>query len=162
MRAPLHRMLLQTPFSPTGVRDFLMMKTDDGLYINRNEAALYQPCMYAPKSDDKNFVFESWLTPDANGRKDICRLHAVQFWRTIIASDDARDIPHRIWLEPSERTVRLNDTSWIRTCEVCRRLVGNDNRKSEWNLYLRPAKATLVTGLSSKTLMAVMVLRPGM
>lgn len=30
----------QTPFSPTGVQTALMMKTDDGLYINLHEAAL--------------------------------------------------------------------------------------------------------------------------
>ena len=55
----------QTVFSPTGVQTSLMMKTDDGLYINLHEAALVEySCMHL-NLDDKNLVFESWLTPDA-------------------------------------------------------------------------------------------------
>ena len=57
----------QTPFSDTGVQTSLQMKTDDGLYINIHEAALVDyPCMHL-NLDDKNMVFESWLTPDALG-----------------------------------------------------------------------------------------------
>ena len=59
----------QTPFSDTGVQTSLQMKTDDGLYINIHEAALVDyPCMHL-NLDDKNMVFESWLTPDALGNK---------------------------------------------------------------------------------------------
>lgn len=53
----------QTQFSPTGVQTSLQMKTDDGLYINLHEAALVDySCMHL-NLDDKNMVFESWLTP---------------------------------------------------------------------------------------------------
>ncbi|MCU6167531.1 glycoside hydrolase family 97 N-terminal domain-containing protein, partial [Enterobacter roggenkampii] len=59
----------QTPFSETGVQTALMMKTDDGLYINLHEAALINySCMHL-NLDDKNMIFESWLTPDAQGYK---------------------------------------------------------------------------------------------
>ena len=59
----------QTAFSPTGVQTALMMKTDDGLYINLHEAALIDyACMHL-NLDDKNMIFESWLTPDAQGDK---------------------------------------------------------------------------------------------
>ena len=59
----------QTPFSKTGVQTSLMMKTDEGLYINLHEAALINySCMHL-NLDDKNMVFESWLTPDAQGNK---------------------------------------------------------------------------------------------
>ena len=51
----------QTPFSPTGVQTSLMMKTDDGLYINLHEAALIDYSLMNLNLDDKNFVFESWL-----------------------------------------------------------------------------------------------------
>ena len=55
--------LSQTSFSPTGVQTALQLKSDDGLYINLHEAALVDyPCMHL-NLDDKNFVFESWLTP---------------------------------------------------------------------------------------------------
>ena len=61
--------LSQYVFSPTGVQTALMMKTDDGLYINLHEAALKDyACMHL-NLDDRNMVFESWLTPDAQGDK---------------------------------------------------------------------------------------------
>ena len=59
----------QTVFSPTGVQTALLMKTDDGLYINLHEAALVDYSCMSLNLDDKNLVFESWLTPDANGDK---------------------------------------------------------------------------------------------
>jgi hypothetical protein len=59
----------QTSFSTTGVQTSLMMKTADGLYINLHEAALINySCMHL-NLDDKNMIFESWLTPDAIGDK---------------------------------------------------------------------------------------------
>lgn len=46
-----------------------MMKSKEGLYINIHEAALIDySCMHL-NLDDKNFIFESWLTPDAIGDK---------------------------------------------------------------------------------------------
>ena len=66
-------MLPKLVFSPTGVQTSLQMKTDDGLYINLHEAALVDySCMHL-NLDDKNLIFESWLTPDAYGRQ---RLYA--------------------------------------------------------------------------------------
>ena len=59
----------QTSFSPTGVQTSLMIKTVDGIYINIHEAALIDySCMHL-NLDDKNMVFESWLTPDSHGDK---------------------------------------------------------------------------------------------
>ncbi|MFI3321876.1 MAG: glycoside hydrolase family 97 protein [Rikenellaceae bacterium] len=104
----------QTPFSPTGVQTSLQMKTDDGLYINIHEAALIDySCMHL-NLDDKNFVFESWLTPDAVGDKGYMQAPCQSPWRTVIVSDDARDILN------SKMTLNLNepcaieDTSWIK------------------------------------------------
>ena len=69
--------LSQTSFSPTGVQTSLMLKTDDGLYINLHEAALVNyPAMHL-NLDDKNYVFKSWLTPDVNGRWHICKVPAI-------------------------------------------------------------------------------------
>ena len=104
----------QTPFSPTGVQTALMMKTDDGLYINLHEAALVDySCMHL-NLDDKNLVFESWLTPDAKGDKGYMQTPCCSPWRTIIVSDDARDIlASRITLNLNE-PCKLTDTSWIK------------------------------------------------
>ena len=104
----------QTSFSPTGVQTSLMMKSDDGLYINLHEAALINySCMHL-NLDDKNFVFESWLTPDSNKDKGNMQAPCHSPWRTIIVSDDARAIL------ASKMTLNLNDpckiedTSWIK------------------------------------------------
>jgi hypothetical protein len=104
----------QTPFSPTGVQTALMMKTADGLYINLHEAALVDySCMHLDL-DDKNFVFESHLTPDAQGRKGYLQTPCVSPWRTIIVSDKAADILlSRITLNLNE-PCKLEDTSWIK------------------------------------------------
>lgn len=103
----------QYVFSPTGVQTALMMKTDDGLYINLHEAALVDyACMHL-NLDDKNMIFESWLTPDVNGDKGYMQTPCVSPWRTVIASDDARDIlASRITLNLNE-PCKIEDTSWI-------------------------------------------------
>lgn len=104
----------QTPFSPTGVQTSLMMKSNDGLYINLHEAALIDySCMHLDL-DDKNMVFTSWLTPDAQGNKGYMQTPCQSPWRTVIVSDDARDIlASRITLNLNE-PCKIEDTSWIK------------------------------------------------
>lgn len=104
----------QTAFSPTGVQTALMMKTDDGLYINLHEAALVDyACMHL-NLDDRNFVFESWLTPDAKGDKGYLQTPCTSPWRTVIVSDDAREIlASRLTLNLNE-PCKIADTSWIK------------------------------------------------
>ena len=104
----------QTAFSPTGVQTALMMKTDDGLYINLHEAALIDyACMHL-NLDDKNMIFESWLTPDAQGDKGYMQTPCTSPWRTVIVSDDARNIlASRITLNLNE-PCKIADTSWIK------------------------------------------------
>ena len=103
----------QYVFSPTGVQTALMMKTDDGLYINLHEAALIEySCMHL-NLDDKNMIFESWLTPDTKGDKGYMQTPCVSPWRTVIASDDARNIlASRMTLNLNE-PCKIEDTSWI-------------------------------------------------
>ena len=104
----------QTPFSMTGVQTPLMMKSEDGLYIHLHEAALVDySCMHL-NLDDKNMVFESWLTPDAKGDKGYLQTPCQSPWRTVIVSDDARDIlASRITLNLNE-PCKLEDVSWIK------------------------------------------------
>ena len=104
----------QTPYSETGVQTALQMKTDDGLYINLHEAALRDySCMHL-NLDDKNFVFESWLTPDAQGNKGYMQAPCVSPWRTVIVSDDAREIlASRMTLNLNEPCA-YDDVSWIK------------------------------------------------
>lgn len=103
----------QYVFSPTGVQTALMMKTDDGLYINLHEAALVDYSCMSLNLDDKNMVFESWLTPDAKGDKGYMQTPCNSPWRTVIVSDDARDIlASRITLNLNE-PCKIADPSWI-------------------------------------------------
>jgi hypothetical protein len=104
----------QTPFSPTGVQTALMMKTADGLYINLHEAALIDySCMHLDLDDEK-MVFESHLTPDAVGDKGYMQTPSHSPWRTVIVSDDARDIlASKITLNLNE-PCKIEDTSWIK------------------------------------------------
>lgn len=104
----------QTPFSPTGVQTSLQMKTADGLYINLHEAALIDySCMHL-NLDDQNLVFESWLTPDAKGDKGYMQTPCRSPWRTVIVSDDARDIlASKLTLNLNEPCI-YEDVSWIK------------------------------------------------
>ncbi|HAL53986.1 MULTISPECIES: glycoside hydrolase family 97 protein [Sphingobacterium] len=123
----------QTPFSPTGVQTALMMKSDDGLYINIHEAALINyACMHL-NLDDKNFVFQSWLTPDANGTKGNLQTPARSPWRTIMVSDDARDIlASRMTLNLNEPT-KIKDPSWIKPTKYVGVWWEMITGKSEWS-----------------------------
>ena len=104
----------QTSFSPTGVQTSLMLKTAEGLYINLHEAALYNYGAMHLNLDDKNMVFESWLTPNANGDKGNLQAPCTTPWRTIMVSDDAREIiASKMTLNLNEPN-KLSDVSWIK------------------------------------------------
>ena len=104
----------QTPFSRTGVQTSLMMKTDDNLYINIHEAALVDySCMHL-NLNETNLVFQSHLTPDAQGNKAHLQAPCHTPWRTIMVSDDARKIlASRLILNLNDPCV-YEDTSWIK------------------------------------------------
>lgn len=104
----------QTPFSPTGVQTALQLKSDDGLYINIHEAALVDyPCMHLDL-DDERMVFTSHLTPDAQGWKGYMQTPCHTPWRTVMATDDAREIlASRLILNLNEPCA-IEDTSWIK------------------------------------------------
>ena len=100
-------------FSETGVQTSLQMKSNDGLYINLHEAACVNyPTMHL-NLDDKNMVFESWLTPDATGMKGYMQTPCETPWRTIIVSDDARDMLSSNLILNLNEPCKIEDTSWI-------------------------------------------------
>ncbi len=104
----------QTQYSPTGVQTSLQMKTDDGLYINLHEAALVDYSLMNLNLDDENMIFESWLTPDAVGDKGYLQAPAQSPWRTIIVSDDARDILSSKMTYNLNEPTAYEDVSWIK------------------------------------------------
>ena len=114
MKAAITYNSSQTPFSPTGVQTALIMKSADGLYIDLHEAALVDyPCM-SLELDDKTMTFRSWLTPDVQGKKGYMQTPCHTPWRTIMVSDDAREIlASHLTLNLNEPCA-LKDVSWIK------------------------------------------------
>ncbi len=104
----------QEQFSETGVQTSLMMKTADGIYINIHEAALINYSCMSLDLNDKTFVFQSHLTPDAVGDKGYMQAPCVSPWRTMVISNDARAIlASRMTLNLNE-PCKIEDTSWIK------------------------------------------------
>lgn len=133
LRGAISENLSQTIFSDTGVQTSLQMKTADGLYINIHEAALVNyPAMHL-LLDDKRLVFKSHLTPDPNGDAAYLQTPCSTPWRTIIVSDDARDIlASRITLNLNE-PCRIDDTSWIKPCKYMGVWWEMITGKSDWS-----------------------------
>ncbi|MAO38088.1 MAG: alpha-glucosidase [Zunongwangia sp.] len=123
----------QTQFSKSAVQTALMMKTEDGLYINLHEAALKEYSLMNLNLDENSLVFESWLTPDAIGNKGYIQAPAVSPWRTIMVSDDATDIlASNITLNLNEPN-KIEDTSWIKPMKYVGVWWEMITGKSTWN-----------------------------
>ena len=135
-------------FSETGVQTSLQMKSDDGLYINIHEAACadyatmhlelvdaqtkalstklgggsnaYTPnpaaCEYPLPQP---FTFVSHLTPDATGLKGAMQTPCNTPWRTVMVSDDARDMLSSNLILNLNEPCALDDVSWIHPTKYC-------------------------------------------
>ena len=149
-------------FSETGVQTSLQMKSDDGLYINIHEAACADYATmhlelvdaqtktlttqlgggsnaYTPNPSPsawpvpKPFTFVSHLTPDATGLKGAMQTPCATPWRTVMVSDDARDMLSSNLILNLNEPCALDDVSWIHPTKYCgvwwEMIVG----KSSWN-----------------------------
>ena len=104
-KSPSPNLAVQTP---------LMLKSDDGLYINIHEAALVNyPAMHL-NLDAQTFLMSSHLTPDKNGTKGYIQTGSTSPWRTIIVSDDARNVLASNLIVNLNDPCKLEDTSWIK------------------------------------------------
>lgn len=104
-KSPSPNLAVQTP---------LMLKSDDGLYINIHEAALVNyPAMHL-NLDAKTFRMSAHLTPDKNGVKGFIQTGSHTPWRTVVVSDDARDILASNLIANLNEPCKLEDTSWIK------------------------------------------------
>ena len=106
-------------FSETGVQTSLQMKSNDGLYINIHEAACANYATMHLNLDDKTMTFESWLTPDATGFKGFMQTPCETPWRTVMVSDDARDMLANNLILNLNEPCKIEDTSWIHPTKYC-------------------------------------------
>lgn len=104
-KAPSKSLAVQTP---------LMLKSQDGLYINIHEAALVNFPAMSLTLDEKNFILSSNLTPDKNGDRGFIQTGSVSPWRTMIISDDARKILSSNLVVNLNEPSKIEDTSWIK------------------------------------------------
>ena len=114
--------LSTTTFSTTGVQTPVLLKTNNGLWLNIHEAALVNySCMHLDlkenlKSQISNlkYTFVSHLTPDIDGTKGHIQTSATSPWRVIMVGETAKDIlASRIVLNLNE-PCKIEDTSWIK------------------------------------------------
>ncbi|MBT2621710.1 MULTISPECIES: glycoside hydrolase family 97 protein [Chryseobacterium] len=104
-KAPSASLAVQTP---------LMLKSEDGIYINIHEAALVNFAAMTLNIDDKNFTLTSNLTPDKNGDRGFIQTGSVSPWRTMIISNDARQILSSNLIINLNEPSKVEDTSWIK------------------------------------------------
>ena len=104
----------RTVISENAVQTPLMLKTNDGLYINLHEAALVNyPAMHL-EIDKTEFNLKAHLVPDAVGNKAYLQAPAKTPWRTIIVSDKATDILASTLILNLNEPSAIKNTSWIK------------------------------------------------
>ena len=103
----------QTVASAMSVQTALQMKTDEGLYINIHEAEVLDYPTTNLELNDKDFVFTTLLTPDAQGVKGRLQAPCTSPWRTVMVCEKATDVlASRLILNLNEPCA-LEDVSWI-------------------------------------------------
>jgi hypothetical protein len=96
------------------VQSPLMMKSADGLYINIFEAAVVNYPVMHLELNPKTYGLTSILAPNAIGDKAYLRTPSVTPWRTIMVSDDARNIVGSKMILNLNEPSKIDDTSWIK------------------------------------------------
>ncbi|HWS59644.1 MAG TPA: glycoside hydrolase family 97 protein [Flavobacterium sp.] len=98
----------------TTVQSPLMMKSPSGLYLNIFEAAVVNYPVMHLEANVKDYKLTSQLVPNAIGDKGYLQAPCVSPWRTIMISDDARDIVGSKMILNLNEPCKLDDTSYIK------------------------------------------------
>jgi hypothetical protein len=96
------------------VQSPLMMKSPSGLYLNIFEAAVINYPVMHLNVDVKNYKLTAQLVPNAIGDKAYLQTPCVSPWRTVMISDNARDIVASKMILNLNEPSKLDDTSWIK------------------------------------------------
>ena len=139
VRVAPDRYAVQTP---------LMMKSDDGLYINIHEAALVNYPAMQLHVDGSSHKLTCSLVPDAVGNKAYLHAPFHTPWRTIIVSDKAADIlSSKLILNLNDPPV-ITNTSWISPMKFVGVWWEMQTGKGGWNYadnaYMRDEKGNLI------------------
>ncbi len=92
----------------------MLLKTGDGVYVNMHEAALDGYPAMLLDVDTENYDMTSHLVPDRLGVSAYLQLPFNTPWRTLIISDDARDILASQLVLNLNEPCAIEDTSWIK------------------------------------------------
>ena len=96
------------------VQSPLMMKSAENIYVNIFEAAVVNYPVMHLDVDPKKYQLKSHLVPNAIGDKAYLKTPCVSPWRTIMISDDARDIVSSKMILNLNEPCKIADTSWIK------------------------------------------------
>ena len=105
---------VRTAPDPKAVQTPLMLKSEDGLYINIHEAGLMNYSAMQLHVDNDTYKLTSALVPDAVGNKAYLKAPDHTPWRTIIVSDKAADILSSKLILNLNEPSRIANTSWIK------------------------------------------------
>ncbi|MCB2409628.1 glycoside hydrolase family 97 protein [Hymenobacter lucidus] len=107
---------IQLKSAPERVQTPLMLKADNGLYLNIHEAALLNYPAMMLNVDTKTFSLRSQLVPDATGTGAKAYLQAPEHtpWRTIIVADNAPAVLASKLILNLNEPIALTETSWIK------------------------------------------------
>ena len=105
---------LKTIFSKYAVQSPLLMKSEDGIYINIFEAAVVNYPVMHLDVNPKTYALTSHLVPNSIGDKAYLQTPCVSPWRTIMISDDARTIVGSKMILNLNEPCKLEDTSWVK------------------------------------------------
>lgn len=96
------------------VQSPLMMKSPSGLYLNIFEAAVVNYPVMHLDAEVNHYKLTSHLVPNAIGDKAYLQAPCVSPWRTIMISNDARDIVGSKMILNLNEPCKIADTSFIK------------------------------------------------
>lgn len=99
---------------PSAVQTPLMLKTGTGIYLNIHEAALINYPAMNLVLDKASMQFRSELVPDAVGNKAYLQTPFQTPWRTIIVSNQAKNILASKMILNLNEPSKIQDQSWIK------------------------------------------------
>ncbi|GAA4018464.1 glycoside hydrolase family 97 protein [Hymenobacter fastidiosus] len=111
---PTPEIATQTPIAGNAVQTPLMLRSDDGLYVNIHEAALVNYPAMALLVNGAMHGLTSQLCPDATGAMAHLQTPAQTPWRTVVVADNGPAILSSKLILNLNEPSKMVDTGWIR------------------------------------------------